>query len=87
LGANKNREFIIQQSVNSTLSIIQGDWKYIEPNNGPKRNEMTNTELGNDPRPQLYNLKEDKMEQNNIAERNTLQIRLLSEKLKAIKEM
>lgn len=87
LGANKSREFIIQQSVNSTLSIIQGDWKYIEPNNGPKRNEMTNTELGNDPKPQLYNLKQDKMEQNNLAKRNTLQIRLLSEKLKAIKEM
>jgi arylsulfatase A-like enzyme len=87
LGANKNRDFIVQQSVNSTLSIIQGNWKYIEPNDGPKRNEMTNTELGNDSGPQLYNLKEDKTEQNNLSKRNTLQIKLLSEKLKEVKEM
>lgn len=87
LGAPKNRDFVVQQSVNSTLSIIQGDWKYIEPSNGPKRNEMTNTELGNDPKPQLYHLKEDKNEQNNLAERYPKQLKLLSDKLKALRAM
>lgn len=87
LGANKNRDFIVQQSVNSTLSIIQGNWKYIEPNDGPKKNEMTNTELGNDPKPQLYNLREDKNEQNNLAERYPKQLKMLSDKLKALRKM
>ena len=87
LGAPKSRDFIVQQSVNSTLSIIQGNWKYIEPSNGPRRNEMTNTELGNDPKPQLYNLKEDKNEQNNLAERYPKQLKMLSDKLKALRAM
>jgi arylsulfatase A-like enzyme len=50
-----------------TLSLIQGDWKYIEPNKGPKINQNTNTELGHDPEPQLYNLASDIGERNNIA--------------------
>ena len=87
LGAPKSRDFIVQQSVNSTLSIIQGDWKYIEPSNGPRKNEMTNTELGNDSKPQLYNLKEDRNEQNNLAERYPKQLKMLSDKLKALRAM
>jgi len=62
-----SREFLVEQSLNSTLSLIMGDWKYIEPSKGPKINKDTNTELGNLPEPQLYNLATDPRETNNLA--------------------
>lgn len=65
---NKQREFLIEQSINSTLSLVIGNWKYIEPSKGPKINKDTNTELGNDPKPQLYNLAADPGETKNLAE-------------------
>ena len=66
--SNKPREFLIEQSINSTLSLLVGNWKYIEPSKGPKINKDTNTELGNDPKPQLYNLADDPGETKNLAE-------------------
>ena len=50
-----------------SLALVEGDWKLIAPSHGPKRNENTNTELGNDPQPQLYNLASDLGEQNDVA--------------------
>jgi arylsulfatase A-like enzyme len=61
------REFLVEQSINSTLSLLVGNWKYIEPSKGPKINKDTNTELGNSPEPQLYNLTEDPGETKNLA--------------------
>jgi arylsulfatase A-like enzyme len=49
------------------LSLIQGDWKYIEPGKGPRINANTNTELGNSPQPQLYRFKDDLGETRNLA--------------------
>lgn len=63
----KSREYVVQQSLNSTLSLIVGDWKYIEPSNGPAMNQDTNIELGNNLQPQLYNLRNDVGELNNLA--------------------
>jgi len=65
--SSQSREWVVEQALNSTLSLIKGDWKYIEPSNGPKKNNETNIELGNEARPQLYNLKEDIGETNNVA--------------------
>lgn len=65
--SNQSREWVVEQSVNSTLSIVKGDWKYIEPSNGPKMITETNIELGNDNQPQLYNIREDVGETNNMA--------------------
>lgn len=59
------RDHLVEHA--GTLSLIQGDWKYIEPGKGARYNKLTNTELGNDPEPQLYNLKEDLGEKNNVA--------------------
>jgi len=50
-----------------SLALIEGDWKLIAPSKGPKVNRNTNTELGNDPEPQLYDLSEDIGEKNNVA--------------------
>ena len=65
--SSEGREYLIEHAVSGTLSIIKNDWKYIEPSDGPKIGQGTNIELGNDPEPQLYNLKTDLGERNNLA--------------------
>jgi arylsulfatase A-like enzyme len=81
LGGKENREFIIQQAVNSRLGIIQGDWKYIPAGPGAAINKQVNIELGNDLKPQLYNLKKDAGEKNNVAEQNPDIVNKLMKKL------
>ena len=51
----------------SGLALRVGSWKYIEPSSRPKMNAQTNTELGNDPLPQLYDLAADPGETRNLA--------------------
>lgn len=82
----KGRDHVIEQSVNSTLSIIRGDWKYIEPSNGPAINKPTNTELGNNPQPQLYHLKTDIGERNNVAAANADKVKSMHALLTSIRE-
>lgn len=86
LGAKTGREYVVEQSLNNTLGIVQGNWKYIEPSKGRKISQNTNIELGNDLQPQLYNLKEDIGERNNLAEKHPEKVKELAEKLRKIKE-
>ncbi|MBX7210381.1 MAG: arylsulfatase [Verrucomicrobiaceae bacterium] len=66
LGESKTgRDHLIEHA--SGLAIRQGHWKYIEPSKGPKKSDPTNTELGNDAQPQLYDLDTDIGEKTNIA--------------------
>jgi arylsulfatase A-like enzyme len=65
--AKTNRKYVVKQNINNVLSIIVGDWKYIEPSKFGKMNKETNTELGNNKDVQLYNLKSDPGETNNLA--------------------
>ena len=51
----------------SVLSLRAGNWKYISPGQGPKRNANTNTDTGNDPVGQLYDLATDPGETKNLA--------------------
>ena len=60
----KGRDYIIESA--SALSVSDGEWKYIEPSNGSRYNRLTDIELGNDTLPQLYNLKNDIGEKNNL---------------------
>lgn len=62
------REWVIEQSYNHTLSVRSKDWKYIEPNNGPKGIPwVPDIESGNDSEPQLYHLTKDCKEFTNVA--------------------
>ena len=79
-----NRDFIVVQSL-GTLSVIERFYKYIEPSPGPLREVYSKIELGNDPDPQLYNLKEDTGEQRNLARQYPARVKVLAEKLKDIK--
>ena len=60
------RDYIIEQA--GSLSVSTAEWKYISPSDGQAYQALTNTELGNNKNPQLYNLKEDIGEKNNLAE-------------------
>ncbi|MEN0052403.1 MAG: arylsulfatase [Mucilaginibacter sp.] len=86
LGKSKNgREYVIEQSLNNTLSVIKGDWKYIEPSNGPLINKDVNMELGNNPEPQLYYIKNDIGEKHNLAESNPKKLAELKSLLQNVK--
>lgn len=62
-----DREYVIQQNLNNTLAIIQGEWKYLQPSDQPAIEYWTHTELGNEFEAQLYNLHSDPYEKKNIA--------------------
>ena len=64
---NTNREYVVQQNLNNTLAIIKGQWKYIEPSDGPAIEHWTKMELGNDKQPQLYDLSSDPSEKTNVS--------------------
>lgn len=68
------------------LSLRQGQWKYIAPGKGARMSVNTNTELGNDPLPQLYDLRADPGERTNLAEKNPEQTRALAARLDAIRQ-
>ena len=85
MGASKTgRNYVVSQALNNTLSLIQGSWKYIEPSKGPKISKNTNTELGNDVNPQLYNLETDPGETRNVATAHPQVVTKLAEQLKTI---
>lgn len=65
LGNSLNgRNYVIESA--GTLSVSDGEWKYIEPSRRQRYNKLTDIELGNDTLPQLYNLKNDIGEKNNL---------------------
>lgn len=59
------RDALVEQG--NGLAIRRGRWKFIPASDGPKKNGPTNTELGNDPSPQLYDLEADPGETKNVA--------------------
>ena len=67
--SDKNREHFVHHG-NATMALIKDDWKFIVPNNRPKMNKSTNTEMGTDTEPQLYNLKNDIGETKNLVKEN-----------------
>lgn len=81
--AQTGRDHLVEHA--GALSLIQGDWKYIEPGKGARVNKPTNTELGNDPEPQLYNLKDDLGEKNNVAARHPDKVKEMAALLERIR--
>jgi Arylsulfatase A and related enzymes len=79
----KGRNHLIEDA--GTLAIIQGYWKYIEPGDGQAIDTFVNIKLGNSPLPQLYNLKNDEGEQNNLATRYPKKVKKLAAELEKVK--
>ena len=84
LGASKTGRSVLVEQANA-LSVRQGQWKYIAPGKGPKIQTNTNTELGNDSEPQLYDLATDEGERNNLAAANPAKVRELAALLEEIR--
>ena len=82
LGKSKTgRDFLIKQG---GTSIVQDHWKYIEPNNNEPYHKLTDTETGNLPNAQLYDLKNDIGEKNNLAGKYPEKVQELSALLRKI---
>lgn len=83
--SNKGRDVLVEQG--GALSVVKDDWKLISPNNGPANTnpKLTNIETGNLSSPQLYNLKEDIGEKNNLAPQYPDRVKELTEILEKIK--
>ena len=75
---SKGRDYVIEAS--SSLSVSNGTWKYITPNKYTPFMKLTQTETGNLPADQLYNLKKDIGEKQNLADKYPQKV----EELKAI---
>jgi arylsulfatase A-like enzyme len=67
--SQKGREELVLEATSRT-AFRKGDWVMIPPYKGPAINKSVNIELANADVYQLYNLKDDLSEQNNLAESN-----------------
>ncbi len=67
------------------LSVTKDGWKYIEPHAGPAIYKLVNIESGSSKEPQLYNLKTDIGEQNNLANQYPEKVKELAALLDKIK--
>ena len=73
----KGRDYVIEQA--STLSVIEGDWKYIAPSKSDNPFwEHVSIETGFITQPQLYNLKEDIGERHNLADKHPEKVQKLA---------
>ncbi|WP_338876330.1 arylsulfatase [Spirosoma sp. SC4-14] len=85
LGRNlSGRALIVEHA--GTWSVVEGNWKYIEPSNRVAFDKNTSTELGNDPKPQLYNLATDLGEKHNVADQYPGRVQQLKAQLQRIRE-
>ena len=80
----KGREWLVLQNAQNNLSVTDGRWKYLRPGKGPAYNKNVNIELGNSMKPQLYDIKKDPAEKNNVAEKNPKIVTKMSEQLEKI---
>ena len=82
--AKTGRTHLVEQA--SALSLRAGQWKYIEPNRGPKVSAYTNVEMGTDPDGQLYDLATDLGEKRNVANQHPDKVKELSTLLQKIRQ-
>ena len=80
---DKGRKELIEDA--GTLAIVRGDWKYIEPGDGPAVDTFVNIRLGNSLLPQLYHLKEDIGEQNSLASKYPGKVKNMAARLEKVK--
>lgn len=64
--SQEGREELVLEATTRT-ALRKGDWVMIPPYKGPAVNQSVNIELGNSDQFQLYNLKDDLGQQNNLA--------------------
>ncbi|NCC10448.1 MAG: arylsulfatase [Bacteroidia bacterium] len=86
LGKPVDRPWVVEQAANHTLSVRTAEWKYIEPNDGPRMITWgPKIETGNLSTPQLYRLKGAVYEQENVASSETKKLFELQSILRRVK--
>ncbi|MGC4036695.1 MAG: sulfatase-like hydrolase/transferase [Chitinophagaceae bacterium] len=84
LGKSKTgRTSLVEHSTG--LSITNGQWKYISPNDGEAFYKLTATESGNSSEPQLYDLKNDPGEKNNLATKYPEKVKEMAALLESVR--
>ncbi len=84
LGQTKQaRGELVEQA--GSLAILQGARKAIEPSSGAAYAPLTDTELGNAPEPQLYDLDDDIGERRNLAQEHHEEVQTMLRRLAAIR--
>ncbi|MBD0831644.1 sulfatase family protein [Aestuariibaculum sediminum] len=83
--SQKGRTYLVEQGLRDNLAIIKDHWKFIEPHGGPAIERLTNIELGNLNKPQLYNLSTDIGELYNLADKYPEKVKELSIQLEQIR--
>jgi len=81
---DQGRSELILEATGRT-ALRKGDWVFIPPYEGPAISKNVNIEIGNAPDYQLYNLKEDLGEQNNLAESNPDKLKEMQSAYEAIR--
>lgn len=82
--SEQGREELVIEATTRT-AFRKGDWIMIPPYEGPAVEEQVNIELGNSSEYQLYNLKDDKGQQNNLAVSNPGMLNEMLEEFTAIR--
>ena len=79
------RKTYVEQNNGGVLAYIADGWKYIEPHKGKAVMKAVNIETGFSPKPQLYNLNEDKGEQKNVADQYPDRVKEMAAALQQVK--
>ena len=82
--SDQGRSVYIEQG--GALAIVRDGWKLIFPNKGPALEKLTNIETGNAADPQLYDLKNDIGEKNNLAAQYPEKVKVLTALLSSIRQ-
>ncbi len=78
------RDYVIGSA--GSLTLLTREWKYIEPGKGRDYNALTNIELGNNPKDQLYDMITDRGEYDNVAKKYPEKVKLMKALLEKEKE-
>jgi len=82
--STEGRESLVIEATTRT-ALRKGDWIMIPPYKGSAKNVSVNIELGNTKEYQLYNLKEDIGQQNNMATSNPDKLKEMIEEFASIR--
>lgn len=80
----RGREYLVEHG--NQLALRHGNWKYIPPGKGPKRQQNTGIESGKDDRGQLYDLSQDLGEKANLIKEQPERAAAMAAKLEELKK-
>lgn len=80
----KGRRWLVLQNAQNNLSITGNGWKYLRPGKGEAFDPAVNIELGNSESPQLYDIRRDPSEKQNLSNRYPKRAKRMAKQLEKI---